>query len=223
MQKIKNKFPIQERLLVITLLSLNSGFIDGNTFLYNNERFAGMQTGNIIQAGIRLAQGKIDQMWSFLLPFMAFLLGIMAAIMLKDIFKNQTRLLIEEISLTIQLIGIFAVAIFGSYFNDTLVIMLLSFLMAMQANTFVKLRGGNVATVFTTGNSKTFATHLLKAIRTKSVDAWKDAFSYFLVIFGFFSGAAISTIASNSFNRYALLISPLILLVAVILISIFKD
>ena len=67
--------PIQERLPIALLLATNSGFVDAYTFQYHGERFASLQTGNIIQAGISLARGQFNYASSFLLPILFFLLG----------------------------------------------------------------------------------------------------------------------------------------------------
>ena len=71
----KPTHPIHERLYIAFLLAANSGFVDAYTFQYHGERFASLQTGNIIQAGFLLAKGQFTAAQSFILPIIFFILG----------------------------------------------------------------------------------------------------------------------------------------------------
>ncbi|MDR0899271.1 MAG: DUF1275 domain-containing protein [Lactobacillaceae bacterium] len=217
------KFAIQETLLVVVLLTFVSGFVDGNTFAFDGGRFAGLQTGNVIQGGIALAKGQFPHALTFAVPFVGFILGVMVNTLVKRRFKNHPRIIFEEVALAIQIAGLSATTLFSVFLNQTIEIGLLSFFMAMQVDSFGKLRGGTVATVFTTGNTKTFASNLMTGISTKDVTALKTAGRYLLVIGGFFVGAFASTWLMRFTHNYTLLVAPVVLLVVWLLIHFNKE
>ncbi|MDR2661146.1 MAG: DUF1275 domain-containing protein [Lactobacillaceae bacterium] len=213
--KENEKYLAQETLPAIILLTLNSGFIDGNTFLYNNQRFGGMQTGNVIQAGLHIAKHQFGTAMSFLFPFFAFILGIFLSTIIRHLYKNHSFLVFEQISLTIQIIGILIMAFVEKKIPDTLQVSGLSFFMALQADSFSKLHGGGIATVFTTGNTKTFAANIMNGFLHKSSANFIAALKVLLVIFGFFIGAIGAELIHSSFGDISLFVSP-ILLIAVL-------
>jgi uncharacterized membrane protein YoaK (UPF0700 family) len=210
--KESEKFVAQETLPAILLLAMNSGFIDGNTFLYNDGRFAGMQTGNIIQAGIALAQGNFGTTMKFIWPVIAFIFGIFLNTYIKRLFKNHPIIRFEQISLIIESLGILVFVLLQGKINSTLAISGLSFFLALQVDTFAKLHGKPVATVFNTGNTKSFGINLFNGIIDRDKKTLITAFEYFLVILAFLFGPFIATILHNYLGVYTLIFSPLILL-----------
>ena len=69
------QYRIFERVRVAILLAFISGFVDAYTFMTQGQRFAGMQTGNMIYLMKHLAEGHILTAASYLLPIVAFMLG----------------------------------------------------------------------------------------------------------------------------------------------------
>ncbi|MGO2709746.1 MAG: YoaK family protein, partial [Leuconostoc mesenteroides] len=102
---LKNKNPMQERLRIGLLLVMNSGFIDSYTFEYHHERFASLQTGNIIQAGFHLAQGHWKATLFFVIPIIFFVLGAAFNTVLNH-FVPAGKLSLQQHSILIEFIGI---------------------------------------------------------------------------------------------------------------------
>ena len=80
-----------ETLPVGLLLALTGGLLDGYSYLNRGQVFATAETGNIVLMGINLAQGQLAQALHYLLPILAFALGVLAAELLRRRFGN-TRL-----------------------------------------------------------------------------------------------------------------------------------
>ena len=81
-----------ETLPVGLLLALAGGLLDGYSYLNRGQVFATAETGNIVLMGINLAQGQLDQALHYLLPILAFALGVLAAELLRRRFGDSTRL-----------------------------------------------------------------------------------------------------------------------------------
>ena len=81
-----------ETLPVGLLLALAGGLLDGYSYLNRGQVFATAETGNIVLMGINLAQGQLDQALHYLLPILAFALGVLAAEQLRRRFGDSTRL-----------------------------------------------------------------------------------------------------------------------------------
>lgn len=216
------KQSINEAVLVIFLLSLNAGFIDGHTFLFNHERFVGMQTGNIIQSGLYLALGKFDIVMNFVWPIIAFMFGVIFSTILKRLYSKFPFLVFEQTSLIVQTIGTALLIAFADNISDTLLISGFSFFISLQLIAFAKMNGGSVMTILATGNTKTFATLFFTGIVDRNYEDVKTSGKYFLVILAFFIGAFFAAYLQPFWGTNSLFVSPGILVLVILIISIKK-
>ncbi|MCL2858545.1 MAG: YoaK family protein [Streptococcaceae bacterium] len=212
---------LKEKLRIAMLLAINSGFIDGYTYFHFSERFAGMQTGNLIQAGINLANGKIQLALGFALPILFFIVGIGFKIAYSHFLKME-----EEVQhfILIQGLGVLAITLLHAFvitLTPPIYIGLLSFFMAIQADTFTNTHGLAYNSVFGTGNIRSFSTNLMQFFLTKDKEKLSHASIYFGLILSFFVGAVFSTLLLNVFGTWTLLGSCFILLI-VYLIFVFS-
>jgi len=75
MKKVSNK-QMSESLKIGIILALTGGFLDAYTFLVRGKVFANAQTGNIVLLGTNLFQGEFKQALSYLVPIVAFIVGV---------------------------------------------------------------------------------------------------------------------------------------------------
>lgn len=206
---------IREKLRVAILMSLSAGFMDGFTFFHYNGRFAGAQTGNMIQAGVALAQGKWFTFIDFLIPVFFFMAGVM--------FKNfYSRYLVNRHKfdalylLIVQLVGltVFSVA-YATFLHipNTWCVGVLSFFTAIQFDTFNHAHGLTYTSVFNTGNLKVFSLNLAQWIMTKNEENLHVVRVLGSIIPSFLIGAASATIAGNYFGSWTLLGSSLLMFI----------
>lgn len=207
----KSAHPIHERLPIALLLAANSGFVDAYTFQYHGERFASLQTGNIIQAGILLAKGEIVAAQSFILPILFFILGAAFNGILKREFKSG-KLSQQQHSLLVETLGISFVVVLGALMSSTLYITMLSFFLAIQLDAFPKVKGLPFTSVMSTGNLRNVGANMMTFFYTKDTQARKNAGLFTLIVLAFLVGAFVSTSLVNLFDRYTLIGSSVILL-----------
>ena len=207
----KPTHPIHERLYIALLLAANSGFVDAYTFQYHGERFASLQTGNIIQAGFLLAKGQFTAAQSFILPIIFFVLGAAFNGILKREFKIG-KLSQQQHSLLVETFGVLLVVCLSHYISSTLYITLLSFFLAIQLDAFPKVKGLPFTSVMSTGNLRNVGANLMTFFYTKDRQARHDAWLFVLIVLAFLVGAFVSTCFVYLFDHYTLIGSSVILL-----------
>ena len=67
---------MSESIVVGLLLSLSGGLMDAYSYLFRGEVFANAQTGNILLFSVYLSRGQWLAALHYLLPVLAFSLGI---------------------------------------------------------------------------------------------------------------------------------------------------
>ena len=70
---------MSESLLLGALLAVAGGFFDAYTYICRGGVFANAQTGNIVLLGLGLAEREWQHAMTYLLPVLAFALGVVAA------------------------------------------------------------------------------------------------------------------------------------------------
>ncbi|MDR0199657.1 MAG: DUF1275 domain-containing protein [Streptococcaceae bacterium] len=210
-----------EKLRVALLLSLGAGYMDGFTFFHFNGRFAGAQTGNIIQAGIALARGEFLDFWNFVIPILFFVLGVMVKIFFEHFLQQHRRpstlylLLFQLLGLT-AFVLIFILAV--PELPAAIVVGVLSFFMAIQFDTFNKAHGRGYTSVFTTGNLKILSVNVAQYLITHEKSHLEYAKLLFWIIPCFFVGAFVATLLVSPFGNWALLVNCIDLLIVYIII-----
>jgi uncharacterized membrane protein YoaK (UPF0700 family) len=71
-------------------------------------------------------------------------------------------------------------------------ILLLSFLISIQADTFTKVKGLPYTSIMTTGNIKNLGTHFAYLMMHKKKQHLQNSSVYLMIIFGFLFGAFLS-------------------------------
>ena len=199
---------VREKLRVALLMSLSAGFMDGFTFFHYDGRFAGAQTGNMIQAGISLAQGKIGAFWDFMIPILFFVAGVMFKVFTTSYLAKRKKF-DALYMLTIQLIGLTIFTILYAsnllHLSNSIFVGILSFFMAIQFDTFNKAHEIGYTSVFTTGNIKIFSVNLAQWILTKKEQHLHQVRVLGSIIPCFFIGAFLATIIGKYAGSWTLL------------------
>lgn len=78
--------------LLAVFLTLAGGFQDAYSYNCRGQVFANAQTGNIVLLGQNLATGHPGRALHYLLPLLAFVLGVYLAELVRRRFQHVTRI-----------------------------------------------------------------------------------------------------------------------------------
>jgi len=204
---------MKESIRVGMLLSLTAGFIDSYTFAFHNARFASFQSGNMLQFGVNFASGHFTHAMIFFWPVLFYLIGSGLNQFIKKIrYVNDIQW--EELSVLVEMSGIFLVAILEILHVSSLIsLSILATFMAMQADTFTKLRGATYVTTMNTGNLKNLGSKLANFLMTRDISELKRARNTALIIGSFIIGAIIAYFIGHIIHGWAMFIPVFILLI----------
>jgi uncharacterized membrane protein YoaK (UPF0700 family) len=201
--------PAAERLFPVALLTLSGGLQDAYTYLRRGKVFANAQTGNIVLLGQSLFDGDWSRAARYLLPVLAFALGVAAAEFLRlrpSRLHWQRRVLLWEIFL-LFLVG------FIPHSLDQLANALVSFSCAMQVQSFRKMESFPFASTMCIGNLRSGMEALCAYLRGGDRREGRKARLYFFVIFLFALGAEAGSLAVELLDLPAIWLSCLLLAV----------
>ena len=139
---------MSETLFLGALLTVTGGFLDAYTYLCRGKVFANAQTGNIVLLGVKLAEGQFDALLHYLIPILAFALGVVVAELTRRRFRSHPAIHWRQIviALEIAILGLVALLPTGEW--DTAANVLVSFVCAVQVQSFRKIRGNEVSIIF---------------------------------------------------------------------------
>ena len=213
---------MSESFYTAMFLSLSGGLQDAYTYLFRGKVFANAQTGNIVLLSQHLFAGEWDQTAHYLVPLLAFALGVFVAELLHGWFKDLQSLHWRQLVILFEIVLLFVVGFFPQEWN-LLANALVSFSCAMQVQTFRKVNGYGFASTMCIGNLRSGTEALCVWMRTKNAKAKDKAFHYFAIIFLFGLGAGFGSVGIQWFGRYAIWSSCLLLVVSFILMFIKED
>lgn len=213
----QEKGQMSESLLLGGLLAMAGGFFDAYTYLCRGGVFANAQTGNIVLFGLKLAEGEWQRALTYLLPILAFAFGVVAAELVKRHGKRENRpdagLHWRQV-IVIAEIALLAVVAFLPQQMNMVVNTVISFVCAMQVETFRKVRGSAFATTMCTGNLRSGTEQLIIWRQTGNRKAAHKARHYYAIILWFIAGAALGALCTDAWGERALLLTCAPLLAA---------
>ena len=204
--------PAAERLFPVALLTLSGGLQDAYTYLRRGKVFANAQTGNIVLLGQSLFDGDWSRAGRYLLPVLAFALGVAAAEAIRVRRPRwQRRVLLWEI-LLLFLVG------FIPHSLDQLANALVSFSCAMQVQAFRRMEGSAFASTMCIGNLRSGVEALCAFLRTGDRLERRKSRLYFCTILLFALGAEIGSLAVELLDLPAIWLSCALLSVGLVLL-----
>ena len=205
---------MSETLFLGALLTVTGGFLDAYTYLCRGKVFANAQTGNIVLLGVKLAEGQFDALLHYLIPILAFALGVVVAELTRRRFRSHPAIHWRQIviALEIAILGLVALLPTGEW--DTAANVLVSFVCAVQVQSFRKIRGNPCATTMCTGNLRSAADNLYAGLALHDAPALLRASRYLSVVLVFVLGAVAGAFLTQALAEKAVLLCTLPLLAA---------
>ena len=202
-------------------LTLSGGFQDAYTYLCRGKVFANAQTGNIVLMSTHFFEGEFGLILHYLIPVISFVFGICVAEIQHIFFKNYKKIHWRQIVLAFEIVILLAVGFIPINLN-ILANALVSFVAAMQVQTFRKLRGNAYASTMCIGNLRSGTEAFTGYLQTHDTEKLKKALYYFGIILFFGLGAGIGGNLSIRFGYHMIWVSSGLLLISFLLMFVEK-
>ena len=207
--------PAGERLFPVALLTLSGGLQDAYTYFCRGHVFANAQTGNIVLLGQSLFSGSLSQAGRYLLPLLAFALGVAAA---EYVRTRPNRRLGWQQQVLLWEIALLAAVGFLPPSMDLAANALVSFSCAMQVQAFRRVEGFAFASTMCIGNLRGGPDALCAFLRTRDRQERKKAGLYFTVILLFALGAGAGSLVLTPLGLRAIWLSCALLALSFVLL-----
>lgn len=206
MKQEKNKTrQMSETFLMGTLLALTGGFLDAYTYISRGGVFANAQTGNIVLLGLNMASGQWSRVLYYLVPIIAFVLGIFLAESIRGKCMYNRKMHWRQLVLILEMLVLLFVAVLPQGKFDMIANVAVSFICAMQVESFRKMNGNAFATTMCTGNLRSGTERLYRFGRTGEVKELEKSLQYYGIILIFIIGAMAGMWLTKQFAQKAVL------------------
>lgn len=206
MKQEKNKTrQMSETFLMGTLLALTGGFLDAYTYISRGGVFANAQTGNIVLLGLNMASGQWSRVLYYLVPIIAFVLGIFLAESIRGKCMYNRKMHWRQLVLILEMLVLLFVAVLPKGKFDMIANVAVSFICAMQVESFRKMNGNAFATTMCTGNLRSGTERLYRFGRTGEVKELEKSLQYYGIILIFIIGAMAGMWLTKQFAQKAVL------------------
>jgi uncharacterized membrane protein YoaK (UPF0700 family) len=212
-----------QRMRVAYLLAVVGGYLDAYTYFERGGVFANAQTGNIVKLGIAIANGASDTYLRFLLPIITFTLGLITSLTIDYVLERRGIRLIRRTVLALEALGLVIVGFIplGDAWN-TPANCIVSFLAAMQYETFTTFRGDAIVTTMSTGNLRKMVDALFKGVVMQNRGELARAARYLSIIVTFATGAILGTWFCDLLVRAAVIPVVCLLLATIGVITVLR-
>lgn len=174
---------------------LSGGFQDAYTYTCRGEVFANAQTGNIVLLSTALYGREWQTVLKYLVPVLSFLVGTAVAEFIHIKLKCYEKLHWRQIILLLEILLLFSVGFLPAKV-EPLANAFVSFVCALQVQTFHKVRGHAYASTMCIGNMRSGTEALCAYFHTRDKEILHQALTYFGVVLLFALGAGIGSIAT---------------------------
>ena len=213
---------MSEAFLTAIFVVLSGGLQDAYTYLCRGKVFANAQTGNIVLCSAYLFDGQSEKCLHYLVPLLAFLAGTYVAECVHRQFKHMERVHWRQLILLAEII-LLAVVGFLPQSVNTVANALVSFVCAMQVQTFRKVNGYAFASTMCIGNMRSGMDSLCSWVLNRNPAALKKSLYYWGIILLFALGAGLGSLALDLCGAKAIWFSCLLLAVSFCLMFLKED
>lgn len=206
------KRPMSQSYIVGLLLAFAGGYLDVYTYVCRGGVFANAQTGNMVLLAISAAESDFGKVFKYLLPILAFMLGILVTELVKSRYRYNTAIHWRQIVIALEFIVLLTIAFVPSGIQDDLVNIAVAFVCSMQVESFRKFEGKSAyATTMCTGNLRSATEHLFFSGLNKNKEERNTSLKYYGIIAIFIVGAFVSMKVSQRVGEKSILVACFLL------------
>ena len=197
---------------ICIVLASVGGFLESFTYLLKGGVFCNAQTGNFALLAIHFISQEYGQAVYYIFPILAYMIGISCTIYIPKWLSKLSILHWETIFILFEIVILFVLGFLPDTLPNGITNVPISFICAMQYNTFRKSNGIPLATTFCTNNLRQAVIHFCTGVEQKSHESKIKSFYYLSVILFFVIGAGIGTFFIHIIKERAILFCCFILL-----------
>ena len=220
MSNLKFSKQMSESIKLGVILAIAGGFMDAYSYMCRGKVFANAQTGNILLLGINISERNWQMALHYLVPVLAFAIGIALADLVKIRTKDLTLLHWRQISVFCEAVILLSVSFIPQDFN-LVANALTSLACGIQVESFRKIHGNGIATTMCIGNLRSALQNVDDYIITHERGFLVNGLLYFGVIAVFVFGAVLGNWCLERFGLSAIGACSVLLLAAFFLM--FSD
>ena len=213
--KTNKQIQMSESFLNSAVLAVSGGFQDAYTYFTRDKVFSNAQTGNVVLMSQEFMAGNFIGGIKYLLPFLAFGLGVLVTEQINVRYKMAKRIHWRQLIILIE-IAILAIVGFIPHSLNMAATVLVSFSCAMQVQAFRKVNGFAYASTMCIGNLRSGTDALSAFLREKRKEPLIKAFHYYGIIFFFAVGAGIGGNLSVAWGIHTIWVSCILLLISMV-------
>ena len=209
---LRSRKQMSETNMLMILLTISGGLQDAYSYFERGEVFSTAQTGNIVLMSTYVAKGNWHRALHYLIPVLAFAMGIFIAERLHARFKDVGFIHWRQIIVFTEMVLLCIVGFIplgGSY--DFVANALSSCACAMQVQTFRKMGGYSYASTMCIGNLRSGTAAFSHYLQDRKTEQLKQAAYYFGIIFLFAIGAGLGGNLTEHFGIHMIWISCILL------------
>lgn len=219
---IKERRQMSDAFRTALFIILSGGYQDAYTYCCRGKVFANAQTGNIVLMSVNLFDGDLQKAVRYVIPLLAFLAGIIAAESVHHRFKNIEKIHWRQIVILCEIIMLFAVGFMPQGLN-AVANALVSFVCAMQVQTFRKVRGHAYASTMCIGNMRSGTDALCAYFHTHDKKILQKSMTYFAVIGVFALGAGCGSVLTARYAEKGIWVSCILLTISFLMMFVRED
>lgn len=202
---------MSDSILVMIPLTLSGGLQDAYSYFMRGKVFANAQTGNIVLMSHELFFGNFTGCLRYLIPVVAFALGVLIADMIRSFHPDGGRVHWRQLVLAVEIFLLAVVGILPESRN-WLANILISFSCAMQVQSFRSVNGSAYASTMCIGNLRSAMDHLSTAVQTHDRNQFFEAGKYGIILLLFIAGTGLGSILVQYMGLRTIWISCVLLI-----------
>lgn len=192
-----SKYLACESRLVFELLIMTAGMMGAYTYNLRGGVFSNAQTANVVLMGIAFGKNNIIKGLYYLIPLSSYILGAIISEVLPVPVKKIKLFRWDTILIALEMVVLFLIGLIPFSVSNHLVQVVISFLCAMQQNTFRQAESIPMATTLCTNHVRQVAVWGIKYVQNKNYYSLVRGARHFAMIGFFFLGGLLETMICN--------------------------
>ena len=213
MGEVLSRHQMSEAFINCVFLALSGGFQDAYTYFTRDGVFSNAQTGNVVLMSQHLMDGEWKAGGRYLFPLLSFILGVFVAERIHEQYKYDKKLHWRQKILLLEIVVLFFVGFMPGEWNVAATI-LVSFVCAMQVQTFRKVNGYSYASTMCIGNLRSGTEAFSLYLSNKKREDLRKAQYYFGIILMFAVGAGLGGKLAGPLGIHGIWVSCGLLLIS---------